>query len=420
MPLASIDDLAAAIRQGHLLDDSHREQAEQLLARGGDPRGLARELVRLGWLTPFQVNELFLGRGNSLTLGGYVLLDKLGEGGMGVVFKARHQNLGRIVAVKIIRKDHLTKPEAVRRFRREMRAVAQLDHPNLVRAFDADDIDGRHFLVMEFVEGVTLSRRVKDQGPLAPALACHYIHQAALGLQHAFERGLIHRDIKPSNLILTKAHGGASAAVVKVLDLGLARFGCEFESLGSSTDLTREGMAIGTADFMAPEQSQDAHAVDIRADVYSLGCTLYFLLSGRPPFPGGSVVDKMLRHRYDTPPRLSAFQAAISPCLLEVLDQLLAKEPANRFQTPAEVAQALGEPDAMIGEIAGFTPVQAARAPIDESPVDTPNVFRDIDVETALLPAPPRRTRRRTLVILGVCLAGLMMGLLLLLILRLW
>jgi serine/threonine-protein kinase len=270
------------------------------------------------------------------------------------------------------------------------------------------------------VEGVTLSRHVKDQGPLGPALACQYIFQAALGLQHAFERGLIHRDVKPSNLLLTKAHGGAGPGVVKVLDLGLARFGCNFESLGSSTDLTREGMAIGTADFMAPEQSEDARAVDIRADVYSLGCALYFLLSGRPPFPGGSVVDKMLRHRYDYPPRLSAFQAGISPRLLEVVDQLLAKEPANRFQTPAEVAQALCEPDAMTGGSAGPSPVHASRMPIDESPVDTPNVFRDIDVETALPPAPPRRTPGRTFAILGICLAVLAMGLLLLLILRLW
>jgi serine/threonine-protein kinase len=416
MLFATIDDLAAAIRRGQLLDEAHREPAEHLLAQAREPREVARELVRLGWLTTFQANELFLGRGDSLTLGGYVLLAKLDEGGMGVVFKARHQKLGRIVAIKIIRKDHLKKPDAVRRFRREMRAVAQLDHPNLVRAFDADEIDGRHFLVMEFVEGVTLSRLVKDQGPLTPALACNYIHQAALGLQHAFEREVIHRDMKPSNLLITHAQSGSTRGLVKVLDLGLARFGLDSASLGSSTDLTREGMAIGTADFMAPEQSENAHAVDIRADVYSLGCTLYFALSGRPPFPGGSVVDKMLRHRYDTPPALTSFQAGISPRLLEAVSRMLAKEPADRIQTPAQVAQVLSEPQILVSRETS-TPLRNASPLTDELPGDTLNVFRDIDVETPLPPALPRRPMRRWFAILGACLVLLSMVLLLLLLL---
>ena len=181
------------------------------------PRALAGELIRRGWLTPYQVNQLLQGRGRDLLLGSYVLLERLGEGGMGQVFKARNWKLGRVVALKLIRKERLDNPDAVRRFQREIRAAAQLDHPNIVRAFDADEVDGTHLLVMEYVEGTDLAKLVKKDGPLPVDKACDYCRQAALGLQHAYERGLVHRDIKPHNLLLTP--GG----VVKILDMGLAR-----------------------------------------------------------------------------------------------------------------------------------------------------------------------------------------------------
>jgi serine/threonine-protein kinase len=415
MSFSTIADLSAALKRGRLLDDIHAERAMRLLAAGDDPRAIARELVKQGMLTPYQANELFLGRGHALTIGAYVLLEKLGEGGMGVVFKARHSRLGRITAVKIIRPDHLSKPEAVRRFRREMRAVAQLDHPNLVRAYDADEIDGKHLLVMEFVEGTTLSRLIQDHGPLSPSLACEYIAQAASGLQHAFERGLIHRDVKPSNLLLCKTGESSAGKRVKLLDLGLARFAFERDGTSSySGDLTYEGTAIGTADFMAPEQTEDARSVDIRADVYSLGCTLYYLLCGKPPFSGGSLVEKMLRHRYDTPTPLADERSGLSPRLLRIVDRLLAKQPAYRYQTPAELAQALREIEAK-GEEAGAESVQPVPARADDPSAETPNQFRDINAETPVPPVSRQPRTRRSPVVVGVCLAGLGLGILLLL-----
>jgi WD40 repeat protein/serine/threonine protein kinase len=407
MSFTSVDDFAAALRQGRLLDPAQLERVAGMQAPDGDPRALARELVRLGWLTPYQVNQLFLGRGDALTLGPYVVLDKLGEGGMGVVYKAMHQKLGRIVALKIIRREHLTKPEAVRRFRREMRAAAQLDHPNLVRAYDADQIDGTHFIAMEYVEGSTLSRFVKERGPLAPADACECIRQAALGLQHAFERGLVHRDVKPSNLLLSHAHGlqRMPEGAVKLLDLGLARFAFDWDAAHSSTELTREGMAIGTADFMAPEQGENARAVDIRADIYSLGCALYFLLTGRPPFPGGSLVDKMLRHRYDRPPALVTLRPGLPPLLIEVVDRLMAKEPGDRYRTPADVVEALGK----LLQAGGMAVAAPTERPTVDPRADTPDVFRDLDAETPQPPqaAPTRRRPRWPFVAAGVGLAGI-------------
>ena len=202
---------------------------------------------------------------------------------MGEVFKARHPKLGRVVALKLIRKERLDNPAAVRRFHREVQAAAQLEHPHIVRAYDADEAGDLHYFVMEYVEGTDLARLVKRDGPLTVDRACDYVRQAALGLQHAYERGMVHRDIKPANLLLT-----AKGDVVKVLDMGLARLDRPEKDAGASSTLTQEGAVMGTPDYIAPEQARDSHTVDIRADLYSLGCTLYFLLAGRVPFPGGT------------------------------------------------------------------------------------------------------------------------------------
>jgi serine/threonine-protein kinase len=198
------------------------------------------------------------------------------------------------VALKLIRKERLANADAIRRFHREIRAAAQLSHPNIVAAHDADEVNGTHFFVMEYVEGTDLARLVKKHGPLGIADACEYVRQAGLGLQHAFEKGLVHRDIKPANLLLTRA------GVVKVLDMGLARLGYDGDEEASST-MTREGSVMGTLDYIAPEQAIDSHCVDIRADIYSLGCTLYFLLTGRVPFPGGEAMQQLMKHRFDEP-----------------------------------------------------------------------------------------------------------------------
>jgi formylglycine-generating enzyme required for sulfatase activity/serine/threonine protein kinase len=335
--IATTNDLLEFLQSQCLLS------AEQLavLAREtppADARAAARLLVQRDWLTPYQVNELFLGRGERLVLGSYVLLELLGEGGMGQVFKARNWKLGQVVAVKLIRKDRLTNPSAIKRFYREIRAAATLEHPNIVRAFDADEVDGTHFFVMEFVEGTDLNKLVKTQGVLDVRQACGYVCQAALGLQHAYERGLVHRDIKPHNLLMVS--GGNVTHQIKILDMGLARIVSDTDGDHSST-MTQEGAIMGTPDFIAPEQSIDSHQVDIRADLYSLGCTLYFLLSGRVPFPGGEMMDKLLRHQNEDAKSLESVRPEVSHKVSAIVHKLMAKRPEHRFQTPGELASAL-------------------------------------------------------------------------------
>jgi WD40 repeat protein/serine/threonine protein kinase len=260
----------------------------------------------------------------------YRVLGLVGVGGMGVVYQAQHLLMDRVVALKVIHRQLVEKPAAAERFRREVKAAARLAHPNIVTAHDADQVGDRHFLVMEYVPGVTLAQRVADQGPLSPAQACDYIRQAALGLQHAHERGMVHRDLKPHNLMLTPQ------GQVKILDFGLARLGQE-----PAGDLTESGTVMGSTDFLAPEQADDPHLADIRADLYSLGCTLFFLLTGRPPFPEGTLMQKLKAHALRKPPMLAAIRADLPAGLEQVVQRLLAKEPSRRFQNPAEVAEAL-------------------------------------------------------------------------------
>ncbi|MBX9627321.1 MAG: serine/threonine protein kinase [Gemmataceae bacterium] len=277
-------------------------------------------------------------------LPGYELLDYLGDGGMGRVYKARQVRLDRLVAVKIVRPDRLARPGAVERFEREARAVAKLDHPNIVRIHDANEAGDVHFLVMEYLAGTDLSRMVDLRGPLPVAEACEYARQAAVALGHAHERGLVHRDVKPANLMVC---GG----VVKVLDLGLARLrvldaddedgppadpGAEVEDT-----LTRDGVAMGTPDYMAPEQALDTAGADIRADLYSLGCTLYAVLTGEVVFPGGDPLEKARRHAAEEPAPLNVVRPEAPPRLAAVVARMMAKDPAARYQTPAEVAAAL-------------------------------------------------------------------------------
>jgi hypothetical protein len=267
-------------------------------------------------------------------LGQYQLLARLGEGGMGAVYKARHLQLGKVVALKVLPAG-LMNELSVARFHNEMKAVGRLDHPNIVAAHDAGQVGGTHFLVMEFVDGLDLSRLVRRHGRLPLADACELIRQAALGLQHAHERGLVHRDVKPSNLMLTR--GG----VVKVLDLGLARSLAE----GPPAErLTATRQVIGTADYLAPEQWEDPHAADARADVYGLGCTLYHLAAGEAPFGGDRYrtwAQKMRAHQETPAPPLRQRCPEAPEALAAVLDRMLAKDPADRHPSPGDVAEAL-------------------------------------------------------------------------------
>jgi len=284
-------------------------------------------------------------------VGPYRLLAQLGQGGMGAVYKALHTKLDRVVALKLLPGERMQERGAVARFEREMRAVGKLDHPNIVRASDADEKDGLHYLVMEYVEGLDLSELVQRAGPLPIADACAAIRHAAVGLQHAYENGLVHRDIKPSNLMLT------TDGQIKVLDLGLAlleQSGDDEHTAGR--DLTSTGQTMGTLDYMAPEQGGDSHEVDIRADIYALGATLYKLLTGEPIYAGRqyrNAVQKLRALAMEPAPAIQSRRRDIPDDLARVIHQMIAKEPADRFATPREVAAALA-PFAAGADLAGL------------------------------------------------------------------
>jgi hypothetical protein len=333
-----VEVLERRLRDSRLLDRRQLEELDRLCGCFPETWDLVKHALREGWLTAFQAQRLLQGRVEELFFGPYLLLDKLGKGGMGQVFKARHQLLERTVALKLVPPELLGDTQAVRRFHREIKAVSQLSHPNIVRALSADELRGCHFLVMEYVEGVNLARLLSRSGPLRVADACDYVRQAALGLQHANEAGLVHRDIKPANLMLK-----SSERLVKVLDLGLARWRRQQEETGSATTLTLEGAVIGTPDYMAPEQTLNAHTVDIRADVYSLGCTLYHLLTGQVPFPSKSMTHKLLKHQVAEARPVEELRPDVSPALAAVVCKMMAKKPDQRYQTPAEAAEALAQ-----------------------------------------------------------------------------
>ena len=289
------------------------------------------------------------------SLGEYQLVEKIGAGGMGTVYKAWHTELERMVALKVLCEDQMQDDRAVARFRREMKAVGRFDHPNIVRAHDAREIDGTYFLVMEYIDGLDLAELVARSGPLPIADACELIRKAACGLQCAEEHGLVHRDIKPSNLIL------AADGQLKILDLGLARI---HTVEPAAEAMTAVGQLMGTPDFMAPEQVGDSHAVDIRADVYSLGCTLYMLLTGHPPFVGSryrTAFEKMAAHTRDPITPIRQIRPEVPKQLAALLEQTLAKPVDKRLPTPGRLADSLGQftagadPTALLARARQFT-----------------------------------------------------------------
>jgi serine/threonine protein kinase len=310
-----------------------------------DAEPIAERLIAAGKLTAFQAAAVREGRLEQLVVGNYQVLDRLGAGGMGTVYKARHPRMKRIVAIKVLARDIAKSAALVKRFQREVEAVARLSHPNIVMAHDADEAEAGHFLVMEFVNGRDLASAVEKSGPLPIREAVECILQAARALEYAHSQGIIHRDIKPANLLRDVS------GVVKVADLGLARFNDQFGAPAEEKNaLTQAGTIMGTVDFMPPEQAMGLTNIDHRADIYSLGCTLYFLLLGRPPYEGASMMATLLKHREAPIPSLTAARGDVPAPLDAIFSRMIAKAPADRFQTMTDVAAVLESVLANLGE----------------------------------------------------------------------
>ncbi len=299
-----------------------------------DASKLASSLVDTGRLTSFQAEAILDGRVSKLRIGNYTILSRLGAGGMGTVFKARHRAMNRVVALKVLSRDSSGPGDHTLRFQREVETIAQLSHPNIVMAYDAGEAENGLYLVMAYVDGNDLAAEVAERGPLSTADATDCILQAARGLAYAHNHGIIHRDVKPANLLRT------TSGVVKVANLGLAHLSDPDMSTVNAS-LTHAGNLLGTADYMAPEQALDSATVDYRVDIYSLGCTLFFLLAGRPMYSAGSLVALLLKNRDAAIPLLCQARSDV-PAELEVLYQrMAAKRPEDRFPTMAEVVDAL-------------------------------------------------------------------------------
>jgi serine/threonine protein kinase len=340
----------------------------------------------------------------------YRIIEQLGAGGMGVVYHAEHRLMERPVALKVINARLVADDVAIERFRLEVKAAAKLSHRNIVAAFDAEQAGDLHFLVMEFIEGTSLAELVQRRGKLSVLHCCNYAMQAAIGLEHAYERGMVHRGIKPHNLMRT------ATGTVKILDFGLARFASHQNAEDKDSGLTGAGATLGTPDYIAPEQARDSRRADIRADIYSLGCTLYYMLSGRVPFPKSTAVEKVVAHCEHEPTRISELRDDIPREVIRIVETMMAKDPADRFQTPTELVEALkpfGKPVAATPQATIDTTTAQQRTTTEETPVDhsptlppleqiDPLEIRQVEQQaplggpTSLSPANPRQACRRS------------------------
>jgi eukaryotic-like serine/threonine-protein kinase len=334
-PCVSASEFLSALEGSGVLPESKwREVRDRYGPRADsdDPSTLAGQLVQEGTLTAFQARRLLKGK-RGLVFGRYILVDHIGEGARGRVFKARHRLMDRMVAVKVISTDPAVSRSSVPRFFREMKIVALLDHPNVVRAIDADEHEGRPYIVMEYLEGENLEQVYAHRGPLPPNEVIAYMAQACWGLAHAHEKGVIHRDVKPTNLFLV------NTGVVKVLDLGFGELVGKAQQAGNVFD-TDEGILVGTTDFMSPEQIKN-QAIDARTDLFSLGCTMYRLLTGMYAFPGETREDRLVKRIHGRHVPITDVRPELPSRLVRIVDRLLALRPDDRFGSAAEAAEAL-------------------------------------------------------------------------------
>lgn len=356
-PQGFIDNVVAS----GLMDREELTRALEGMPPTDRAKVVARYLVESGKLTKFQAEKLLAGRTDGFLLDQYRVLEELGRGGMGRVYKAVHRTMGRIVAIKLLSPD-LTRTDWARDlFEREVKAAGRLNHPNIVMAFDAKEVGDRFFLAMEYVDGPNLSQLVRENGPLPIEQACEYIRQAAIALDYAHDMGLVHRDVKPANLLVQQTNGGPQ---VKILDFGLA--------LVTATDNEGERVAgtlqtvLGTPDYVSPEQTKSQYNVDGRSDLYSLGCTFYYLLTGEAPFTGGTALEKMIRHGNDAPTAVQSKRAGIPDSVAAIVHKLLAKNPVWRYQKASELATELA---AVIGKKADW--VAPARSTQKRRPAES-------------------------------------------------
>jgi serine/threonine protein kinase len=333
----SAESFLGVVKQSALIDtDLLKRTWKELKDQGtrlDESRQIADEFVARNLLTRWQADKLLQGRHKGFFLGKYRLLSHLGSGGMSAVYLAEHVLMRRRVAIKVLPKARVNDSSYLERFHREAQAVAALDHRNIVRAYDVDSEDNVHFLVMEYVPGKSLHELVARNGPLDFVSAAEYMRQAAEGLQHAHRIGMVHRDIKPGNLLLDEK------GTVKLLDLGLARFFDDKEE--NSLTVKHDEKVLGTADYLSPEQALDSHNVDIRSDIYSLGCTLYYLLTGGPPFPDGTLAQRLMAHQSKQPRPVQEKRSDIPASLVAILEKMMSKKPEDRYQTARDAAQAM-------------------------------------------------------------------------------
>jgi serine/threonine protein kinase len=333
------NDFLDLLRRSQLIEEDQLPKFLGALAASNGQRlpddadRLSRFMIDAGLLTEWQAEKLLAGKHKGFMLGKYKLLSHLGKGGMSQVYLAEHTLMKRKVAIKVLPQNRVEDSTYLERFRTEARAAAKLDDPNIVRVYDIDNDGKTHYIVMEYVDGHDLHILVRDHGPLAYDRAADYIAQVARGIAHAHEMGLIHRDIKPGNLLLDRN------GTVKILDLGLARFSGEGDD--HSLTVAHDEKVLGTADYLAPEQALDSHKVDARADIYSLGCTLYFLLTASPPFTEGTLAQRLMAHQTKVPPPLGDKRPDVPTSLAAIVMKMMAKRPEDRYQSAAEVSEVL-------------------------------------------------------------------------------
>ena len=335
MAKLKVDQFVDLVKRSGLVDNERLNQALSDVDQSVKDSGIvASSLTKAGLLTEWQSEKLLQGRHKGFYLGKYKLLNHIGTGGMGSVYLAEHLVMRHRVAIKLLPNHLAAHTSYLERFHQEARASATLNHPNMVRAYDVDHEGNIHYLVMEYVDGSDLQAIVSRSGPLPYRMAADYLRQAAEGLEYAHRVGLIHRDIKPANLLVDKT------GTVKILDMGLARFSDESQS---SLTMAYDQKMIGTVDYLSPEQALDSHKVDARVDIYSLGCTLYFMLTGDAPFPQGTIPQRLLQHQSAEPPDIRKLRPDCPEELIAICRKMMAKSADDRYQSAAEVSQALSE-----------------------------------------------------------------------------